>query len=331
MIYRTAVAAVSAVLAVAVLSSSSAAFDAERLTIQVGFPPGASYDLIARSLGNRLGQYLPGMPEVIVENVEGAGGLRLLNLYLETGPRDGSAVIMLSPSVPLDPILNPDTTTYDPRSFQYVITLGNSPTYCVTTAASGLDTFDKLITTEGVVMASVGTSSTYYAAAAIERIFGVDFNIVTGFRGVAEAVLSLARGEADAFCGISSSEFDRMRAAFDMHVVAELAPERFGLVEGADFILDRVADPATREALGLIFFSNRIRFPIMVHPDTPPETVTILRDAFLAAATDPVFVEEMARQSIEISITPGAAVQALIEQLYQTDPAIQAAARALVQ
>ncbi|MCW5713117.1 MAG: hypothetical protein KIT43_01195 [Bauldia sp.] len=313
------------------LSTPTAAFDANRVSIQVGFPPGASYDLLARSAGNQLGQYLPGNPQIIVENVDGAGGLRLLNLYLQTGPRDGSAVIMISPSVPLDRVLAPETTTYDPQRFQYILTFGNAPTYCVTTAASGLDTFDKLITTPGVVMASVGTSSTFYAAVAIERIFGADFNIVTGFRGVAEVNLSLARGEAHAFCGISSSEFERMRAAFDMHVVAELAPERFGLIEGAEFILDRVQDPTTREALALIFFSNRVRFPVVAHPDTPPETVTILRDAFLAAATDPAFVEDMDRLGIEISVTPGAEVQALVDQLYQTDPAIQAAARALIQ
>ncbi|MGE0457592.1 MAG: Bug family tripartite tricarboxylate transporter substrate binding protein [Bauldia sp.] len=321
----------STALALALLTTASGAFDADRLTIQVGFPPGASYDLLARAMANRIGPFLPGDPQVIVENVEGAGGLRLLNLYLQTGAHDGSAVIMLSPSVPLDRILSPETTTYDPQTFQYIVSLGDSPTYCVATEASGIDSFDKLLTTEGVVMASVGTSSTYYAAVAIERVFDVDFNVVTGFRGVAEVILALARGEADAFCGISSSEFERMRAAFDMNVVVELSPERFGAIEGVDFILDRVEDPATREALALIFFSNRIRFPVVAHPDTPPETVAILRDAFLAVATDPAFMDEVTRLGIELSVTPGAEVQTLVEQLYQTDPGIQAAARALVQ
>lgn len=329
MIKRTAAA--SAAVALALVAGAAGAFDADRLTIQVGFPPGAAFDLLARSMANRIGPLLPGTPEVIVENVEGAGGLRLLNLYLEAGPRDGSAVIMISPSAPLDKILNPATTTYDPETFQYIIALGNSPSYCVTTAASGLDTFDKLVTAEGVNMASVGTSTTYYASAAIERVFGADFNIVTGFRGLAEVNLALARGEADALCGVSSSEFERMRAAFDFHIVAELGSERFGLFEGAEFILDRVDDPTTREAFGLIFFSNRARFPVVAHPDTPAETVTILRDAFLAVANDPAFIEEARRIGVEINATPGAEYQALVNQLLQTDPGVQATARGLIQ
>lgn len=314
------------------LSAPSQAFDADRLTIQVGFGPGAAFDLIARAAGNHIGKYLPGNPEVIVENVEGAGSLRLLNLYLAGGARDGSQVVMISAGIALDPILNPGQNNFNPADFNYLVSFSNYPTYCLTTVASGITTFDQLITEEvriGAVAAN--RDATYFAAAGIDRAFNANFDIVTGFTGIAEINLALARGELDAVCGRSFSSLEATREIFDFHVVAELSPQSFGLVEGAEFILDRVSDPLTRAALSLVFSSSLVWFPMMAHPDTPDATVAILRDAFAALATDEAFLAEMVARGIDVSITHGADMQALIEGFLSTPAEVQAAARALIE
>src|SRR5438445_402876 len=41
--------------------------------IVVGFPPGGGYDTYARAIARHLGQYVPGNPTIIVDNMPGAG------------------------------------------------------------------------------------------------------------------------------------------------------------------------------------------------------------------------------------------------------------------
>src|ERR1044072_5899523 len=49
------------------------------ITISVGFSPGGSYDFYPRLFARHMGQYIPGHPNVIVQNMPGAGSLRAAN------------------------------------------------------------------------------------------------------------------------------------------------------------------------------------------------------------------------------------------------------------
>ena len=320
--------AISSLLALGLLAAP--AFAADRVTIQVGYPPGAGFDLIARFAASHLGQYLPGNPNIIVENVEGAGSRRLLNLFIASGATDGTQIAMIDPGIALDPVLNPDAALFDPREFNYLVSFSNSPSYCITTVASGLTNLDLLLS-EDVKIGAIGRGAPYFAAAAINRALGAHFTIVSGFSGFAEVTLALARGDLDAFCGISRSSFASMAAAFDFQAVAELSPVPFGVVEGAEFILDRVEDPTTRAALSLVFSASQVWFPMIAHPDTPDETVAILRDAFAQLGNDEAFLTEVRSRGLDVSVTDGATVQALIAQFLSADETIQATARALVE
>ena len=53
--------------------SLDAFFKAQPFTILVGYPPGAGYDMYARLIARHIGQYLPGTPKVVVQNMPGAG------------------------------------------------------------------------------------------------------------------------------------------------------------------------------------------------------------------------------------------------------------------
>src|SRR5688500_16112712 len=62
------------------------------VVISVGFSSGGIFDLYARILARHIGAHIPGKPNVIVQNVPGAGGRRLVNLFQKVGPHDGTAI-----------------------------------------------------------------------------------------------------------------------------------------------------------------------------------------------------------------------------------------------
>ena len=58
----------------------------------VGTGPGGVYDTWSRLVGRYLGKYVPGNPNVIVENRSAAGGLVALNHLTNVAPKDGTVL-----------------------------------------------------------------------------------------------------------------------------------------------------------------------------------------------------------------------------------------------
>ncbi|MDB5543492.1 MAG: tripartite tricarboxylate transporter family receptor [Hyphomicrobiales bacterium] len=49
------------------------------VTFIIGFGPGGGYDLYARVLGRHIANHIPGRPNVVTQNLEGAGSVRAAN------------------------------------------------------------------------------------------------------------------------------------------------------------------------------------------------------------------------------------------------------------
>src|SRR3954471_11150883 len=67
-------------------------FSSQPFTILVGYPPGPGYDMYARLISRHIGQYLPGKPKVLVQNMPGAGSLSAANHLYNLAKQDGSII-----------------------------------------------------------------------------------------------------------------------------------------------------------------------------------------------------------------------------------------------
>src|SRR5215203_2253901 len=89
----------SAAVAVAMLGISPAAlaqdasdFKGKTVTVIASFEAGGPYDFYSRLVARFLGAHLPGNPNVIVQNMPGAGGLRGANYLYNVASHDGSVI-----------------------------------------------------------------------------------------------------------------------------------------------------------------------------------------------------------------------------------------------
>ena len=60
--------------------------------IIVGVSVGSGYDIAARTVGRHIGKYIPGKPNIIVQNQPGAGSATMSNALYASGPRDGTVI-----------------------------------------------------------------------------------------------------------------------------------------------------------------------------------------------------------------------------------------------
>lgn len=317
--------------AAAALSLIASPVAAEGLvTILVGYGPGGSYDTVARLLATHLPEHLEGNPEVIVENVPGAGSMVLAKRFTETGKTDGSELAVISSAFALLPVFEPENTDFDPAKVHYVAAMSNESSFCVAHVSSGITTVDQLLSEPIKVGATGKNSSTYTYPAAIKSAFGAKYEIVTGFDGGEEIDLAMERGEVQVRCGIGMTSLQEGDYLSRFNVVAELAPVSRGAFPGVEFILDRATDPDLKQALSLVFSSGTIHHPIIAAPGTPDAVLESLRAAVAAAAADPDFLAEAEARKIEISVTPGDRVEEIIAGFIAAPQAVRERARELV-
>jgi tripartite-type tricarboxylate transporter receptor subunit TctC len=67
-------------------------YKGKTVTIVVGHEPGTGFDVYARALQRHLRRHIPGNPNVIVQNMNGAGGIVSANWLYNAAPKDGTAV-----------------------------------------------------------------------------------------------------------------------------------------------------------------------------------------------------------------------------------------------
>src|SRR5882672_4834332 len=93
---------VRALIALCALLASSAAlvstkadadepfYKGKRLTVLINFAPGGPTDIEGRLFAKHLARHLEGAPNIVIQNMDGAGGIVGAKYLGEVAPRDGS-------------------------------------------------------------------------------------------------------------------------------------------------------------------------------------------------------------------------------------------------
>src|SRR5436309_11117673 len=83
----------------------AAFYRGKQLRFVVGSSVGGAYDLYARALARQIVHYIPGNPNIIVQNQPAAGGLVMTNQIYNQGPKDGTVIGVPLNGIPTAPML----------------------------------------------------------------------------------------------------------------------------------------------------------------------------------------------------------------------------------
>ncbi|MCE3241066.1 MAG: family tricarboxylate transporter, receptor protein [Deltaproteobacteria bacterium] len=95
-------------------------YQGKTIKVVVGFTSGGFYDRWSRLLARFVPKYLPGAPEMIVQNMPGAGGLIAANHVYNVAQPDGLTVGMTSYGMYLDQMVGRKEVQYDVRKFHWI-------------------------------------------------------------------------------------------------------------------------------------------------------------------------------------------------------------------
>jgi tripartite-type tricarboxylate transporter receptor subunit TctC len=287
-------------------ATSSATFEGATLRIIVGFRAGGPYDVHARILAKYLGNYLPGHPGVIVENMPGANGaLAVKHLATQTKP-DGLTIGQLSESSAADLIASDVLSTFD------ILGSSGPPAQVVLFGGrSGIRTIeDWRHASKPPRFGSGGPRNPPYVAPLIAAAaFGLPIQMVSGYANSADVRLALDSGEIDAVCMSLDAYYTSFQSA-DARAVLRFSPAPIPGLDAPD-AMSIAADVHARELLetGIYMMAPMVRFYV-VPRGTPSGRLALLREALEKTWVDANFLADAraARLTIE-PVTAGALEQ----------------------
>ncbi len=317
-------------------------YKGKQIQLVVGYGAGGGYDLNARLLARHLGNFIPGNPAIVVQNMPGAGSLRAAGFVQSVAPRDGTVIGALDRQVPLTAVLggNP-AVRYEAGEMVWLGTLSSysddSFVMWVRKDAAAKSLADLL--REGGPEVKVGGSATGSTDDAtvifVRDVTGLRLKLITGYPDGNSISLALERGEVEArmagVSAIASTRPDWLRPEGLVRPFLQIGRK----TRLASFPDVPTVREITRDARGMAIveameLTYQIARPYLSAPGVPAERLAALRAAFMAAANSPAYKEEAARMSMEVSPVEGAEVGRLVAGMSKAPPDVLAYLRKLL-
>jgi tripartite-type tricarboxylate transporter receptor subunit TctC len=323
---RAAVASLAVgLLGAATGSQASAAdyFHGKQISVVVGNPAGSGFDAYARLLTRHMGKHLPGNPAFIVQNMPGAGSITAAQYIANVAPKDGTVFGILVPGAIFEPLIEePGKFRYDPGKFEYLGTADSGTRLCFTSAASGIKTIEDASKGKVIVASTAPQSSATDYALFMNALAGTKFEIVMGYKGPADLLLAMERGEAAGICALDSATLASIRPDWISTGKVNLLVQA-GLEVNPDIKAPPIWDyikGENRAVAELIVGQQEYGRPFMAPPGVNPEALKILRKAFMDTMKDPELIAEADKMKIGVNAKSGEEISKIIAKTYASSP-----------
>jgi tripartite-type tricarboxylate transporter receptor subunit TctC len=304
-------------------------YKGKNLLIIVASGPGAGNDLQTRIFARHAPKYLPGNPNIIVENMPGAGGLRARNHLYNLVKPDGFTIAQILRGTELQEAIGDPNVKYKSDRFNWLGNLTTGDAICaarIDRAGLTLEEAAKRSAANPLRNAESGTTSIGAVAALLIKEFaGVNLNVVTGYSGGSAIDLAIERGEADMRCGLiwssakarHSDWFKQLGAKKPFAtVLVQIADKRLPELADVPTLVELAPDPTWRAVAETITFTYENAYPMLAPPGMADPLVKMLRKAFWDTVQDPQYIAESKKAGFaDNEPLPGDRVQAVATRI----------------
>lgn len=330
--FGTATASLAALLLGTFFSTQLAAdpvadfYRGKRLSIYVGSDAGGGYDTYARLVTRHLGRFIPGNPDLIVQNMPGGGGVRVTNNLYNIAAKDGTALGTVQRAILTMPLLdarNPEVH-YDPLKFKWLGSLNTETGLIIVSSAAPHKEMKDLFDQELLVGSSNPT--TEYMPLFLNNVLGTKFKIISGYKSSNDVYLALDRGEVQ---GRVSNGWAGDQGVLKpwietnkVRLLAQLSTAKSSLFPNVPLIIDFSRTERERQAMELILSAQLWGRPFVMPPGVPEGRFQAVRKAFADMSKDAEFLADAKKVGIDIDIVTGDEIDNLLRRVYATPPEI---------
>jgi tripartite-type tricarboxylate transporter receptor subunit TctC len=312
----------TAALAAAPAVAQDSFYKGKTFTVVIGYSPGGGYDSYGRMLARHINRHIDGRPEVIVQNLPGAGSLNAVRQLEGTHPKDGTYLTAFNPALILESLVDPNRIKVKFSDVAWIGSIAPEVRVCYAWHATGIKTWDDLVARKETVFGSTakGTAN-YMNAATLRRVFDIKIRHVLGFPGSAEQKLALERGELDADCGSWSSLPVEWIAEKKIYPLVSFSPSRESSMPAEiPYAGKFVKTPEQNEVLEIFAASSEVGRPFIMSKAVPQDRIDMIRKAFDASLKDPQLLADAKKLNLPVQAMTGADAAKIIAHVYQASP-----------
>ncbi len=300
------------------------------LSLIIPNAPGGSFDLYARLVAAHLGQFIPGHPSIIPQNMPGAGGMQAANYLYALAPKDGSVLAVLVPNITLAQVLDLQAITYDTRKLNWIGRAVATTSTLFTWQTSLTKTLADLKARETLVASTGPLSQAEINSQMLNGVVGTKIKLIRGYKGSAEAAIAVERGEADGTLMpwefLKAAHADWI-AAGKISIVARFVGHPIPERPDVPSVFDLAETEEQRHVLNLFLGSDEMGHPIAMPPDVPRDRIEAVRVAFASMIKDPEYLADAARQRLDLMPGRWDELEKTVAEAFAATPAEIAIAR----
>ena len=302
----------------------------KQVSVIAGTEVGGGYDLYARTLARNIGKHIPGNPNVVVQNMPGAGGMRGANYLYAIAPKDGLTFGQIHNGLPFTKIYGDTQAQFDPQKF---IWLG-SPTKEIsvfllwhTVPVNSIAEARKL--DRELVLGAVGaTAGGSYYSRVLTAAFGLKIKTIVGYKGLAESLLAMERGEnegyASSFWSTLSSTREEWIKDKKIKIILRYSGDPIPGMEHVPLAEDIAENPEDKMLLQIAAAPFNLGRPLAAPPGLPEDRLAILKKAVWATLNDPSYRADCLRQKLECtSPSTGEEIAGIIRRTYASPESVR--------
>lgn len=298
----------------------------------VGFDVGGGYDHYARTIARHIGRHVPGAPNVVIQNMPGAGGVRAANQLYNVSARDGTVLGMIDQALPTQQLIDPEGMKTDVGKFNWIGRIASNGAVLYGWHTAPVKKIEDAFSTE-LIISSSGQSSRMLSAL-MKNQLGLKLKILTGYKGTSEARVAMQREEIHALTQPWSAlraESATLLSEGKLNLLLQMGVERHPDLPNVPTLVDLGRNEDEKRLLAMMVSGARIGRSILSPPAQPPERVAALRAAFMKTVEDPAFTGEMQKVGLDLDPLSGEALQAMLVEMANIPPALIAQARKMAE
>jgi tripartite-type tricarboxylate transporter receptor subunit TctC len=300
---------------------------------------GGGYDQYSRLVARHMSKYLPGNPNIIVQNMVGGGGIRAANYIYNVAPKDGTVFALIDRGMPTAPLLYGEKSQarFDAVKFSWIGSIMRETGMGVVSTRSVVKTIADAKTHE-IFFGSTGpeTDPAMFVRL-VNDLLGTKIKAIHGYKGQPDEFQAAEKGELD---GLFMSGWSGPGRAYvrdqmsrgQMGLLVQMAAEKDKDPQHLETpsIVELVSNPEDRQIIALVLGRMTLGRPFIAPPGVPEDRLALLRTAFRQAVEDPELRADAQRQRLAIDPTWGAEAEDVIKRLYQTPPQVVERTRRIV-
>ena len=295
--FAAASLAIAAAGALAALCGEAAAqtndfYKSKTINFIIGYGPGGGVDSASRVILRHLPRFIPGKPDIVGQNMEGAGGIIAANFMGAKAPRDGLTIGLLGRSWFVEGIVRTQGANFDPAKFSYIGSTGTNNTLLYVRASLGVASLEELKAYgakhpgETIPAAGIGPGTSTVTVPNLLAGLGYPLRPVLGYNSSARVLVAIEQGEIGAYFTPEDS-FAQRPDLLTRKIIAPVLQSRPG-IEGVAVLKD-IVPQKDQAVLSLFTAYDDVGLMVVAPPDAPQDRLEILRKAYTEMCADADF------------------------------------------